>query len=423
MIEVTDKCFVSFRTYTAATIACQSMHGTRPGSMEIEQAPEPRAILWDNVYVTTRARKTRHLLANMFVLVLIACYAVPMTLVSLLVSKNSLMAFSPTISRLAMSSGFFSFLFSMVQPICVVGLQQILPPLFQAVGKIEGQMNFTKIQIRTFTRYFAFQVVNILLVTAIAGSIFDTAAQIAENPGYAFRFLGYALPKTSSFFCYYIILKSSLGLGVELVRVVPILQALIRAAFFHNGTIRDRRKVIAGIRPIDDPGWMPMHKIFAQDLLVVLIGVTFAVIAPVVLLPCMIFCSLSRIVWTHQFLFIYEACCESGGMFWPKVFRRFVFGIMLAQATVIGQFMLKGAFSQAYVCIVLMIATYWYLKRARSSFDLSSNSLPLEIASVMDINIKDDEVSIMAKDGNLNFFQKTLTQAIRFANRRGPTKR
>lgn len=109
-------------------------------------------------------------------------------------------------------------------------------------------------------------------------------------------------------------------------------------------------------------------------------------------------------------------------MFWPKVFRRFVFGIMLAQATVIGQFMLKGAFSQAYVCIVLMIATYWYLKRARSSFDLSSNSLPLEIASVMDINIKDDEVS-MAKDGNLNFFQKTLTQAIRFANRRGPTKR
>jgi hypothetical protein len=369
--------------------------------MKINQAPEPRSILWDNVYVTTKARKARHLLANMFVLVLIACYAVPMTLISLLVSKNNLVTFSPTIARLVMSSGFFSFLVSMVQPICVVGLQQILPPLFQAVGKIEGQINFTQIQIRTFTRYFAFQVVNIFLVTAIAGSIFDTAAQIAENPGYAFQFLGYALPKTSSFFCYYIILKSSLGLGVELVRVVPILQSLIRAAFFHNGTIRDRRKVIAGIRPIDDPGWMPMHKIFAQDLLVVLIGVTFAVIAPVVLLPCMIFCSLSRIVWTHQFLFIYEACCESGGMYWPKVFRRFVFGIMLAQATVIGQFMLKGAFSQAYVCIVLMIATYWYLKRARSSFDLSSNSLPLEVASVMDINIKDDEVStVWAKDGS-----------------------
>jgi len=143
---------------------------------------------------------------------------------------------------------------SMIQPMCVVGLQQVLPPLFQAIGKVEGQLNFCNVQIRSFTRYFAFQVVNIFLVTAIAGSIFDTAAQIAENPGYAFQFLGYALPKTSSFFCYYVILKSSLGLGVELVRVVPILQSLIRATFFHNKTVRDRRKVIAGIRPIDDPG-------------------------------------------------------------------------------------------------------------------------------------------------------------------------
>lgn len=135
---------------------------------------------------------------------------------------------------------------------------------------------------------------------------------------------------------------------------------------------------------------MPLHKIFAQDMLVVIIGVVFAVIAPVVLIPCMIFCTVSRIVWTHQYLYIYENCCEYGGQFWPKVFRRFVFGIMLAQATVIGQFMLKGAFSQAYVCIILMVVTYFYLKRARSQYDLSSSSLPLEIAAVMDINVSNE---------------------------------
>lgn len=410
LIEVTDKCFVSFKTFTAATVACQSRHGTKPGSMKVYQAPEPRAVLWDNIYVTSKARKTRHFLANMFILILIACYAVPMTLLSLLISEQSLVANSPTIARLVRSSGIFSFMVSMIQPMCVVGLQQVLPPLFQAIGKVEGQLNFCNVQIRSFTRYFAFQVVNIFLVTAIAGSIFDTAAQIAENPGYAFQFLGYALPKTSSFFCYYVILKSSLGLGVELVRVVPILQSLIRATFFHNKTVRDRRKVIAGIRPIDDPGWMPMHKIFAQDMLVVLIGVTFAVIAPVVLLPCMVFCAISRIVWTHQFLYVYEACSESGGMYWPKVFRRFVFGIMLAQATVIGQFMLKGAFSQAYVCIVLMITTYFYLKRARSSFDLSSTTLPLEVASVMDINIKAEDIG--GVKSNQELYDKAYVQPV-----------
>ena len=261
----------------------------------------------------------------------------------------------------------------MSQPVCIVCLQQTLPPLFLAMSKIEGQLSFCDVQIRAFSRYFAFQVVNIFLVTAIAGSIFETMALIAENPGKVFQLLGYALPKTSSFFCYYIILKSSLGLGVELVRIVPILQGLIRLSpICHHNTLRDRRKVIVGIRPIDDPGWMPIHKIFAQDVLIVVIGVVFAVIAPLVLIPCMMFCLISRIVWTHQFLYVYEGCCESGGLFWPKVFRRFVFGIALAQATVVGQFMLKGAWSQAYVTIILMISTYFYLKRARSKYDMSS---------------------------------------------------
>ena len=243
LIEVTDKCFVSFKTYTAATIACQSMHGSKPGCMWVTQAPEPRAILWENIYISSKARKTRHLLANMFSMIVICCYAVPMTLVSLLVSENALVSFSPTIARLVRSSGVFGFIVSMIQPMCVVGLQQTLPPLFLAVGKIEGQISFCDIKVRCFTRYFAFQVCNIFLVTAIAGSIFETAAQIAENPGKVFQLLGYALPRTSSFFCYYVVFKSSFGLGVELVRIVPLLQGLIRSACCRNSTIRDRRKV------------------------------------------------------------------------------------------------------------------------------------------------------------------------------------
>jgi len=35
---------------------------------------------------------------------------------------------------------------------------------------------------KAFSRYFMFQVLNVFLVTAIAGSIFDTLAIILENP-------------------------------------------------------------------------------------------------------------------------------------------------------------------------------------------------------------------------------------------------
>lgn len=51
----------------------------------------------------------------------------------------------------------------------------------------------------------------------------------------------------------------------------------------------------------------------AQDMMVVVISVVFAVVAPIVLIPCCVFFFLSRIVWTHQFLYVYESAFETGG--------------------------------------------------------------------------------------------------------------
>jgi hypothetical protein len=67
------------------------------------------------------------------------------------------------------------------------------------------------------------------------------------------------------------------------------------------------------MRAIDDPGWFLYQKILAQDMLVVVISVVFAVIAPIVLIPRAVFCFLIGIVWTHQFLYVYESTFKTGG--------------------------------------------------------------------------------------------------------------
>ena len=154
-----------------------------------------------------------------------------------------------------------------------------------------------------------------------------------------------------------------------------------------NSTLRDKRTVRFALRNITDPGHLPIHKVFPQDLLIVVIAIVFAIIQPVVLLPCLFYFFCSKIVWTHQYLYVYESCYESGGEFWPKCFSRYVFALSLAQATIVGQFMLKGAFPQAYCTILLMIFTYFYTKRTKARYYLTSSSLPLEIASIMDINL------------------------------------
>lgn len=133
--EVTDKAFVVMRTYTASTIAIQSMHSSKPGSMEVSIAPEPRDILWENVYLSKGARRTRTFIAEFFCLFLISFYIVPVALISLLVSERALITMSPRLNQLDKASTIFSAAIATVQPMCLVGLQQLLPVLFMRISR------------------------------------------------------------------------------------------------------------------------------------------------------------------------------------------------------------------------------------------------------------------------------------------------
>jgi hypothetical protein len=391
--EVTDKAFIVMRTFAAATIAIQSMHSSKPGAMQVSTAPEPRDILWGNIYVSKGATRTRSFIGDFLVLLIISFYVVPVALVSLLVSESALVSSSPRLAQLDQATLLFSTAIAMVQPLCIVALQQLLPPIFIGIGKLEGLVSFSEVQMRAFSRYFLFQVLNVFLVTTVAGSIFDTIAIIVENPEMAFELLGNSLPRMSSFFITFVTIKSFFGLGFELVRTMSLVQATIRYICVPNPTLRTSRGVIAGMRAIDDPGWFPFHKILAQDMLVVVISVVFAVVAPLVLLPCALFCLFSRIMWTHHHLYVYESVFESGGQFWPKIFRRFVFGLIIAQMTITGQFILKEARHEAYATIALMFMTYFFLRHARARYDPTSSTLPLEVATVMDISLSQEEES------------------------------
>ena len=389
--EVTDKAFVIMRTYTAATIAIQSMHSSKPGSMQVSTAPEPRDVLWHNIYLSKGAKRMRSYIGEFLVILIITVWVVPVALVSLLVSESALISMSPRLAQLDQASPLFSAAIALVQPVCIVGLQQLLPPIFILIGHAVGRTSFSEVQMSAFSHYFMFQVLNVFLVTTIAGSIFDTVALIVDTPESAFEMLGNSLPRMSSFFITFVTMKTFLSLGVELVRIVSLIQGAIRALFFPNATLRRKRSIIFGCRAIDDPGWFPFHKILAQDMLVVVISVVFAVVAPLVLFPCALFCLFSRIMWTHHHMFVYESVFESGGMFWPKIFRRFVFGLVIAQMTITGQFILKDARHEAYATMLLMLLTYFFLRSTRARYDPTSSILPLEIATVMDITLRQEE--------------------------------
>jgi hypothetical protein len=97
--------------------------------------------------------------------------------------------------------------------------------------------------------------------------------------------------------------------------------------------------------------------------------------------------SIKRVLMTHCLL-LYQCfliLLNTGGTFFPKIFRRFIFGIIVAQATMGGVLLLKKAYYQAGCVIALMICTWLFKSQQRQYFEPISHSLPLELATVLDM--------------------------------------
>eukprot|EP00611_Tribonema_gayanum_P022095 TRINITY_DN4374_c0_g1_i2.p1 TRINITY_DN4374_c0_g1~~TRINITY_DN4374_c0_g1_i2.p1 ORF type:complete len:303 (-),score=119.84 TRINITY_DN4374_c0_g1_i2:181-1089(-) len=267
----------------------------------------------------------------------------------------------------------------------LLALMNALPPLIRALGVAEGSAAESWNQKVALSRYFYFQVINVFLVTTIAGTVFDTLSLIVDSPSKALTLLGESLPKMCGFFCEYVLIKMLSGLWIELSRLFSLLQHCALVCVWPMATRRDRRAVVAGMRRYDDPGWFNYPKYLAQDLLVVVVTFTFACINPFILVVSIPYYLAAHLTYKHQMLYVYEPVYETGGTFFPKVFRRFIFAIFTAQATMAGVLILKTAYYQAAAVVLLMVATWAFKSQQRGYFEPVSNALPLEVATVLDM--------------------------------------
>eukprot|EP01035_Chromulina_nebulosa_P029192 gene29192-38667_t len=107
----------------------------------------------------------------------------------------------------------------------------LLPPILNFLGVIQGCISFSSNQFQ----YFSFQIINVFLVTTIAGSVIDCVKDIYSDPSSTFRLLGSSLPKMGGFFMNYMLVKAFTGLGIELIRL-PAMCVCLGDIFLHRPT-------------------------------------------------------------------------------------------------------------------------------------------------------------------------------------------
>ncbi len=72
------------------------------------------------------------------------------------------------------------------------------------------------------------------------------------------------------------------------------------------------------------------------QVLVMLIGLTYGTVAPLVLPFAVIFFALGCVVYQYQLVYVFTPKYESGGAMWPLLVKQIIFGMIVAQCTIIG---------------------------------------------------------------------------------------
>merc|ERR1712065_81246 len=201
---------------------------------------------------------------------------------------------------------------------------------------------------------FLFLMVNVLLVTTIAGSIIPIANKLADGPLTVIDLLGQSIPGVAIFFILYVMLQALSGFPLMLLRPAPLIL----------GYLKGKRAKTAFQ---DSAAWAPGEIFYgaeiSKSLIIFHIGLIFSTIAPVILPICTVYYAFGYVAYKYNILYVHVNTFEAGGSFWPDMATRITWGLIL------------------FPLPILVVIFSRYVKRA---FYLPTEVLPLGIASDID---------------------------------------
>ena len=141
---------------------------------------------------------------------------------------------------------------ALLAPLLLVVFISLLPKILLAFVKLEGHIEIKTMQHPSlFSKLAAFTILQTFFISTIASTLFSSLQDILNNPSKAFSIVASELPAKSAFFIQLIIFQNLLALGIELLRISPIVTNILRKVLAeklgHNLTEKERGEVFLGL--------------------------------------------------------------------------------------------------------------------------------------------------------------------------------
>jgi len=264
-------------------------------------------------------------------------------------------------------------------------LMALLPIVLRLLSRIAGEPSHSNVELRVQNMYFAFQVIQVFLVTTMTSAASSVGAQIAEDPMSATSILANNIPKASNFYISFMILQGLAISSGALIQVVGLILYKLLGMLFDNTP----RKQWSRWSSLSGLGWGTVFPVYTN---ITVIAITYSMIAPLVLGFAVVGLGLLYFAYRYNFLFVYNVNIDTKGLVYPRALYQTLTGVYLAQICMIGLFAIRKAIGPLVLQVVFLVFTFLFQLSLSSAVEPLLKFLPKNLE-------KEEEGLLSVEDG------------------------
>ncbi|KAM6516516.1 hypothetical protein FALCPG4_014700 [Fusarium falciforme] len=361
--------FIEFDTQESAQAAHQIVAHHRP----LQLAPRilgvrPDEVVWSSLRMRWWERIIRRFLIMGLVTVAIIFWSIPSAFIGI-ISNIKFLSSLPFLTWIKLLPGAVTgFLQGFLPAIALSFWMSLVPAMLRFCGIRAGIPSMVLVELFTQEVYFAFQIVQVFLITTLTSAASATVMTIIKEPLKTPDLLAENLPKASNFYLSYILVQC---LAIGATGLLHIFELIRHYGFARVTQIpRTRFNVWYKLQP---PRWGGIYPIYTN---MAVIALSYTCIAPLILIFACAGMTFVRIIYRYNILYVFDSEMDSLGLFYPNALIHLIVGLYLAEICMIGLFALKFAFPPMVMMLIFLIITGLVHLSLRDSISPLLTNLP-----------------------------------------------
>ncbi|KHN93687.1 DUF221 domain-containing protein [Metarhizium album ARSEF 1941] len=343
--------FIEFYTQEAAQAAHQVLTHHRPLQMSSRLLGiRPDEIIWSCLRMPWWELIIRRFGILTLVTTAIIFWAIPSALIGTISNVEGLTQKIKFLGFLNKLPGvILSFVQSFMPAAALSLLMAAVPWMLRFCGAQSGIPTTTRVELFVQNGYFAFQVVQVFLITTLTSAASSALGDILKNPLGAKDVLAQNIPKASNFYLSYIMIQCLMSGGLRLIQIFGLIRHHVISRV--SEVPRSRYKRWCKLEPAHWGGVYPVYTNMG------VIALSYSCIAPLVLLFAAGGLFVTQVVWKYNLLYVLDSDMDTKGLFYPRALIHLTIGLYLAEICLIGLFALKSAFGPLALMVMFFIFT------------------------------------------------------------------